>query len=650
VEVLQRQLATETKARNRDNLTARIFEIHLSALGRRGSVNGLEGEKLYRDLQEKILGKMPSGDAAFDARSINLLTSVYAAAHDRKIAAAANDLKSFAFDKLPPLLQRQVQQYDNLVSQVAERMRQVCGPAEGIAFLLERYDHRPQRLRHQRNFWDMYGNRLNAWRKEAKNLDPRLSDRLLQTLLVKLRDEMLVRRTYNLTVCYKSYPGEFWAEREADFLRAAEEIYAQNKDSGRIICNVADYLVQGLDRMDRAIEILQIAEREKLLDEGGQAKLVNYLQCRDRYGESIALLQALVEQRPDNLEYRRLLLYAYFRTRRHDDLLGLLKQTDEYFHQNNRWGEAPLAMLAGSCLQNELFEQSVEYYKELIPLHERTAPNRGIGDGTLTGYYGGEAQAFAGLKKTPEAVEAACAAIVSWGSNMQNRAQALESLRGVLRGCDKLDAYAAELDAQTTKSGRDNPLVRKALGQVYSERGQYDKAIAQLQLAVEMQPNDAEIHQALVACCDRRNDKQGAIRQLLASIKLSRRDINLYKDLGRRLAELHEDHEAERAYTSIVEVLASESESHTMLAEVRESQNRWPAAIDQWKLAAVLRALEPTSLLRLAAAQLHEKQWDAAAETVRQLRAKTWPPRFNNVESQIQDIERQIEAGKGTGA
>ena len=106
-----------------------------------------------------------------------------------------------------------------------------------------------------------------------------------------------------------------------------------------------------------------------------------------------------------------------------------------------------------------------------------------------------------------------------------------------------------------------------------------------------------------------------------------------------------DDREAERAYTSIVEVLVSESESHTMLAEVREGQNRWAEAIDQWRQVAKLRALEPTGLLRLAAAQVHEKQWAAAEETVGQLCAKTWPPRFGNTQFQIQELQRQISQG-----
>jgi predicted negative regulator of RcsB-dependent stress response len=55
-------------------------------------------------------------------------------------------------------------------------------------------------------------------------------------------------------------------------------------------------------------------------------------------------------------------------------------------------------------------------------------------------------------------------------------------------------------------------------------------------------------------------------------------------------------------------------------------------------------------LLRLAAAQVHQKLWDAAAETMRELRAKNWPSRFGNIEFQIQELERQIREGKGTNA
>ena len=54
-------------------------------------------------------------------------------------------------------------------------------------------------------------------------------------------------------------------------------------------------------------------------------------------------------------------------------------------------------------------------------------------------------------------------------------------------------------------------------------------------------------------------------------------------------------------------------------------------AIAQWEQVARIRSLEPTGLLKLAAAQIHELQWDQAAETLRKLDTRTWPARFGDV-------------------
>ena len=147
-----------------------------------------------------------------------------------------------------------------------------------------------------------------------------------------------------------------------------------------------------------------------------------------------------------------------------------------------------MAGLGESCLENALFGPSAAYFREAIAHHRRTAPHRGIGDGTLSHRYGQMAAAYGGEKKTSEAVDAACEAIVSWGHDRRNRGQALASLRTVLQQAADLDAYLAGLDRQTHESGLENPIVRKAAGQVYQERKQYGKAIAQLRLALEAQP------------------------------------------------------------------------------------------------------------------------------------------------------------------
>ena len=493
VKLLEEQRQLVEKVVNRRNLEARIIEVHIDAVRNRGQVGDLKGAELYRAVRARVLGQLPTGDSPFDARLITLLSSLYEAAHTVQIAAARADLKIFAFQTLPPLLKRQVAQYEGIENDLAERLHQVCGPADGIAFLVDRYEHRPQWLKLKQNFWNAHGWQLTNWRHEAGKLDAPLSDRLLKLVSDYLRDRLMGRGGND--------PGDSGTGATIGSGPSGRAISSASpkRFTPRTSCKARSSAGWPIiwpgswAAWTAPSKSSRLRRRSTCSTKVGSGNWSTSCTGANAFGESIGLLQGMVEANPGKLDYRGALMYAYFRTNRKDDLLALLKQSDEYFHHKDRWGEGPLAMLAGSCLRTELFEQSVGYYKELIPLHERTAANRGIGDGTLSGYYGGQAQALAGLKRMPEAVEAACGAIISWGNNVQNRTQALEALRNILRGCEKLDALVAELDAQSSNTGHDNAFVRKALGQVYSERGQYGKALVQLHLALQLQPNDGEI-------------------------------------------------------------------------------------------------------------------------------------------------------------
>ena len=164
-----------------------------------------------------------------------------------------------------------------------------------------------------------------------------------------------------------------------------------------------------------------------------------------------------------------------------------------------------------------------------------------------------------------------------------------------------------------------------------------------------MQPNDAETYQALLACYDRQNDQQGAVEQLLAWRQSAPRDIKLYEDLGKRLEKLGQAAEVERAYTSIVEVLPAESESHQLLAEIRQRQDRWADAAEQWRQVARIRSLEPTGLLGLAEALIHQRQFAEAAEVLTRLKQTNWPARFENwpmnLRGKICRLEQKLGAG-----
>jgi Flp pilus assembly protein TadD len=635
---LSAQLAHPVHAQQRRWLIERLDNLYLHALQNGGDVSLGKGRALYQALNAKMLKDLADDDPNHRYQLISLLCQLYPTAHGKKLPGVVADLKTFAFTVLPPLLKEQTNNHDAIVSTVANTVGAVAGSRDGIVFLLNEIDQEPRWLRYTgQDGWSRHAATLADWRRQAKDLGD-VEGRLLKLVLKELRRDLETRTPRSRVIYYSTNDKRFWKEKAADFAKTAEAVLAERSQSGAAVQYIADYFYWGLDRPKRAIEIMFVAYHQKLLDEAGEAKLVDFLQRESRYGESIAVLQPLVERQPENLEYRVQLMHAYFRTDRKVELRALLKQTDTFFHEKDRWGEHPLRRLAESTLQNELYDQAVAYFKELIPLHERTQPGRGIGNGTLAAYYVGLAYAYAGLKKTPEAVEAAGGAIVAWGPRRDGRTQALEALKQVLLRSPDLDAFVAQFDKQK----QDSAIVRKALGQAYHDKKMYARAIKQLELAAALQPNDAEIWQLLVASFDATGDKEGAIRQLLQAVQLSRRDLKLYEDLGKRYTATDQTKEAERAYTSIVEVLPTESESHALLAEIREKQNRWAEAIAHWQQVARLRALEPTGLLKLAAARIHEQQWDEASKALRKLDARSWPPRFGDVRQQVRTLEEQM--------
>ena len=652
--VLTDQLAQPVGQQQRYWLIGRLYQVYLHALGHEGDVSIGSGEVLYRAIEKRIREELPSDDENHTNALVQRLCQIYTTAQQQKLANVTEDIRFFAMVQVPEILKRQHNNYESIVQTVAKSivqtvantLRSRIGPRDGLAFLVDRLEHEPAWHRYtNRDGWNRYGHQIAHWRSEAKILDAGLEERLLTIVTAELRRELQTRQSRNRYIYYSDH-SYFWKEKAPAFAAVAEEVWTKNRNSGAAVQHIADYLYHGLDLHQRAIEILLLAHGQNLLDEGGQAKLARFLHEQNRHGESIAILQPMVKRWPNNIQYRVWLMHAYFRTERHEELLTLLKQTDEHFHQGGRWTEGAMGALAASCLQNQLFEQSVVYYDELIPLHQRSQPNRGIGNGTLSSYYRQLAQAHAGLKQTAKAVEAACGAIVSWGRRHDNRRQALETLKHILWQSPDLDAYAVTLDKQGAETGQDNRIVRKALGQAYFDHGHPAKALAQLKVAVALQPNDREIHDALIACHDRLEDRQGAITQMLALTELARRDIALYRKLGDRLKGLEQPQQSERAYTSIVEMQPKESESHALLAEIRQGQDRWADAADHWRQVAEIRALEPTGLLKLAAAQIHLKQWDHAQQTLGKLTVRSWPERFGDVRGEVRQLRQQIEKGR----
>lgn len=638
--ILQRHIAKPQHDEQKKWLKDRLLSLYNLALEHEAAVSiGTNRARLFDALVAiglKELDEAPDETARYNV--VSHLNMTFDIAHRHKLPATVAAVRKFAFEILPAVLQRQQSQYRNTATTPTRIIAEVLGPKLGLQYVVERIEQYPQRLEIQwDNSWNAFGHELALRRAAAGSTD--LDAQVLKLAIERLKRDLRMGEGGNQHIYHLGYE-HFWKEKAPDYARAAEEVLNESRGSGRRAMDVANYLRNGVGMMPRAIEILLIAHKQGTLEESSQAELIRWLHESNRYGEMIPLLEPLVAMRPDNINYRTELMVAYHRSQRPEQLAELTQKTHEYFHDMGRWTEGSVAQFARGCLGTDQWEKAKIYFTEAIVLHQRANPASGINDGTLSDYYQHLARVEARLNHTPEAVTAASAAIVCWHARHEHRRYALDALRDVLRSAQNLDGYVTYLDAESVKTGQDSPIIRKLTGRIYKERNEHAKAITQFKLALQLQPNDTETHQFLIASYDATQNAAAATRQLLQLIDLNQHDLTLYQQLAQRMKD--NEPEAERAATSIIESAPNESENHTAMAELRQQQNRWGEAIPHWQQVSELRRLEPTGLLKLAEAQIHEKQWPGAKQTIQKLQRTAWPSRFNDVENQTRRLQEQL--------
>lgn len=623
----------------RPPIEAELWTTRVHALENGSRVSLGEGEDLLDELYDISLDRIRT--AADNERYSRIVetTQLLSTAAQKGLPNARPTLSRFAFDTLPGLLTPSMHNYDSAISQVSSIVRQHLDRREDLRFLLRSLQKYPVWFQYSySDGWNYHGSQMASLRTEIGDLGD-LDAPLLELVLGYLRKELLTRDARNQSFTRANH-GYFWSEKRADFLRVAEEVLAAEKNSPRIIEYVAEYLFRGLNAQTRAIEVLFIAHRRRLLDDRGIDTLVHYLMEERRHAEAAPLLEGLVDRESDNLDHRTDLLICYHESKRSQQVKELYDRTRADFQKKGRWTADAMAQMADACRRSDLPQEARDLYASAIQRRQRESVNRGIGDETLSRWYQQLAAIHSQLGDTAAAVEAASGAIVCWSPRHDQRRQAIEALESVVASAKDLDAYVATVDARSRESGQDSPILRAAIAKAWKDRMAWDKAIAQYELARQLQPNNRAINEALLACYDAKGDKPGAVRQLLGMIDLERHNLDLLKQLAERSKA--DSSLAERAATSIVESAPNEAEHHAALAELRQTQDRWNEAIPHWEQVAELRKLEPTGLIQLAKALVHVKQFGRAKEILAQYRKKEWPSRFDNLQEEVRRLETSL--------
>ncbi len=639
--LLKKLIGQRANPREAARLSARLYQLYEKAIGQDGEVSLGRGGALYLAVEQKMQAELVSLD---QSGLIMGLLSLYGTAHQKKeFLGVDDDLKRFAFQRLPKLFKRRSANYSQIttpfVLQTANTLHEVIGPHDAVAFLVERIETDPAWARRQAEDNMLYWiNQLGQWRREAEYLGE-LSPRVLRILCEALRKD-LQRHDANYP---RLQPETFssWPEKAAAFAATAEEVLAENKDSETVAVHVADFFNTALKQPARAADVLLDANRRHVLDPAAQRRLVKeFLVKQSRWADAVAVLQELVgPDADDDIEDCGELMRACCKGGQPESSVrDILKQADARWRQRGRWTEDVMAALGKACLDCGLNEQAAAYFQEAIVHRQRSGADHGSGDKKLSEYWGSLAEARVRMGKTVEAVDAAVAATAS----SPDRKDAAKPLQSVLLQVEDLDAFVAQLDRQAKKSGVDNPVVRKEAGGAYKHMGNMDKAIVQLRMAAELRPDDAETHQALLGCYGTRGDKEGAVQEVLRWRDAARGDIHFYENLANRFEATGKVAEAERARTSIVDRLPAEASSHQLLAGIRQSQDRWDEAIVQWEQVARIRPLAPTGLIGLAGALIQQERWDEARAAVKKLHRTKWPDRFSDASEQIGELDQKL--------
>ncbi|MCZ6787448.1 MAG: hypothetical protein O7E54_09840 [Planctomycetota bacterium] len=619
-------------------LAERLFVLYVDALRNRGSVSFGRGEQLYVQARVRMEAALQKADRGHVQSLLSPYCALHQVAHrNAGIGIAAADFERFANEKFPELVSVVPSNAHSMAHTVAYALKALRDARVALAFLIGRVETEPSwYARVGRDGWPQFGYTMASWRVEAEPLG-KLEPRLEAIVLKELERDLLSLESRSRAM-YHIDQRHFWSVKRDRFKAVALKVIELNPDSPARLLYAARYLWTGLRLRDRAIDVLLDAEGRGMLREGGRHQLVLWLHHEERYAGSLPVLVKLVSEWPDRLDYRTLKIRALHEVGRDPDALELLDETQKRFKKGKRWTEHVLAALARICRTCRFHERAAVYYEEVIPLHQRTQPNRGVGGGTLSRYYGEVAEVFLELGSAEKAVDAASAAVVSWGRTHGNRAQALEALRSVILRIGDLDAFVKDYDRRVEGSGLDAPLLRKTIGAAYLERGEAEKALPQLFAARDLQPADVETHAAILRAYDALKRPKEACVALRGSIKAAPMNLSLYTELGKRLASLGDVHGAERAWTSLVEAQPNEAESHRLLANHREAQRRFASAVVQWRQVVRVRRDEPDGWIMLAKAQIAAGQTEEARKTLKHILATEWAARFGDVGKRLASV------------
>jgi predicted Zn-dependent protease len=629
-------------ATSREWLTDQLHALFFRAYQTGGTVSLGSGATLYRALE--TLHLQLATTATSQLRRYHHVMQLPPLYHEAKLqnhATMAADCKAMMLQKLLPILKNQVYQRREIVNHLGQTLMDLVGANEAMQFVLNEYDRAPFSVKRiPFDGWEAYHSPLASWRPSVT--DATLLERFYQIVLKRLTSYLLHGHQQN--EAFIKNHQYYWAEKEEGFASTAVAVFQSRQSAPDLASRVAEYLRNGLRRPEKAVAFLQSIRNTNAFNEDNHYKLAATLIEVNEHQQAVVELQQLYNARPQ-LRYGLRMMGCYAALKQRDQLKHTLAVVEKLCAERSGWSISDLSRVAQTCYETGLYVDAERLYGLLIPKARQSNQRQD----ELWNHYRYQALNFIELDKTGPALDSISAAIVLWGGTFQQRADVLDSLRTIMRRAKDPQSVITWLDGEAKKNaGRENVVLRRMLAEVLLEQSKPGLAATQLRLVLELKPEDDAASKLLIQAYDTLKQPAEALQAALHRSEYVSRQTDTWRDLGDRLTGLNRAAQAERAYTSLIEVLPNDAESEMALARVREKQSRWNDAIVHWKLGVEYRREDPAGLLGLANAYMQSQQWTEARTTLDALSKpkKPWHRRFVNLElnAKIEEMRKKLPA------
>ncbi|MCA9068357.1 MAG: hypothetical protein KDA84_05510, partial [Planctomycetaceae bacterium] len=195
-ELLKSQIQNSLNPTQEHRLLNRLNQCYLKAVREEGLVSLGEGRALYENFHSHLLKELQSiEDEHHRYQTVERLLELFRAAK-AKNCPFEKDLRTFANNRLPEVLETQQNYYTNMIQRTSNILREFFGPRDALEFLVTRYEHYPQRYNYDwQNPWQRFADELADWRQQTKQLDAALEERLLAIVLEELGRDLRTRHS-----------------------------------------------------------------------------------------------------------------------------------------------------------------------------------------------------------------------------------------------------------------------------------------------------------------------------------------------------------------------------------------------------------------------------------------------------------------------